>query len=118
MINSVVLVGRIGKDPELTYTANGTAIAKMSLAVDRFQKGEEKVTDWFDIVAWGKAAEFAGNYLQKGALVGIEGRLQANTWETKEGQKRKSVEVHAHRVQGLVKAAAQEESAAGPFDDQ
>lgn len=111
MINSVVLVGRLGTDPELTYTDSGTAIAKFRLAVSRpprrggdegsggQDRGEE--TDWLDIVAWGRQAETCDQYLTKGALVGIEGRVQSRTWERQDGSKAYAVEINARRVQFL-----------------
>ena len=107
MINNVVLVGRLGNDPEMRYTPSGTAITKFRLAVTRRRgraaEGEERKeeTDWLDIVTFGVVAENCGQYLDKGALVGIEGRVQSRTWETQEGQKRYSVEIVANNVQFL-----------------
>ena len=107
MINSVVLVGRLGNDPEMRYSPSGTAITKFRLAVTRRRgraaEGEERreETDWLDIVTFGNVAESCGQYLDKGAQVGIEGRVQSRTWETQEGQKRYSVEIVANNVQFL-----------------
>ena len=107
MINNVVLVGRLGNDPELTYTSSGTAIAKFRLAVNRpprraedGSRGEEE-TDWLNIVCFGRTAETVSQYLNKGALVGIEGRVQSSTWERQDGTKGYSVEINAQRVQFL-----------------
>ena len=108
MINQVVLVGRLAADPEMTYTQSGTAITKFRLAVSRpprrsSEEGApaEEETDWLDIVTWGNVAENVAQYLDKGALVGIEGRVQSRSWETQEGQKRYGVEVNARNVQFL-----------------
>jgi len=107
MINNVVLVGRLGNDPELTHTNSGTALCKFRLAVKRPPRrdedggsGEEE-TDWLDITCWGKVAENVAQYLDKGALAGIEGRVQSHTWEKKDGSKGYGVEVNAQRVQFL-----------------
>ena len=121
MINSVVLVGRLANEPEMRYTPSGMAITKFRLAVTRRQRraseGEERQeeTDWLNIVTFGVVAENCGQYLDKGALVGIEGRVQSRTWETQEGQKRYVVIV-ANNVQFLESKAEAErrrERAAG-----
>jgi len=103
MINNVVLVGRLGNDPELTYLQSGTAIAKFRIAVDRppRQGSDEQETDWLNIVAWGRTAENVAQYLDKGALVGIEGRVQSRTWERQDGSKAYAVEINAFRVHFL-----------------
>jgi single-strand DNA-binding protein len=116
MINSVVLVGRLANDPEMRYTPSGMAITKFRLAVTRRRArgggegGEERQeeTDWLDIVTFGMTAEFAGQYLDKGALVGIEGRVQSSSWETPEGQKRSRVEIVANNVQFMESKAEAE----------
>ena len=110
MINSVVLVGRIGKDPEMKYAQSGTAICKFSLAVNRRGKGDE--TDWLNIVCFEKTAEFVAQYMDKGALVGIEGRIQVSQYE-KDGQKTWWTEIVAHSVQGLETRADAEARRAG-----
>lgn len=112
MINNVVLVGRLGKDPELKYTPSGSAVTNFRLAVNRpprrdAPEGEEQ-TDWLDIVAWEKVAENCAQYLDKGALVGIEGRVQSRTWETQDGQRRYAVEINARSVQFLESKAEAE----------
>jgi single-strand DNA-binding protein len=110
MLNQVVLIGRIGKDPELRYTPSGVAVASFSLAVNRqfrSQASGEQETDWFNIVAWKQSAEFAANYLGKGRLVAVQGRLQARSWVGQDGAKRYTVEVVAERLTGLDKPKEQ-----------
>lgn len=99
MINNAVLVGRIGKQPDLTYSQNGTPLCKFSLAVARRSKDREE-TDWLNIVCFGKTAEFVAQYLDKGALVGVEGRIQTRQYE-KDGKTLTWTEIAANSVQGL-----------------
>ncbi|HEY8463265.1 MAG TPA: single-stranded DNA-binding protein [Bacillota bacterium] len=102
-MNHIVLIGRLTRDPELRYTPNGVAVANFDLAVDRptsNQQGERQ-TDFIRIVVWQKQAELCANYLKKGRLVGIEGRLQIRNYETQDGQKRRVAEVVANFVQFL-----------------
>lgn len=114
MINVVALVGRIGTNPELRYTGSGMAMTNFRLALSSKRGGEER-TDWFDVTAFGKSAEFVCQYLTKGALVGIEGRLQEDTWEAEGGGKRSKVVIIANSVQGLESRAQREErQAAAP----
>lgn len=99
-MNSVVLIGRLARDPELRFTASGKAVATFSIAVKRtFSKTNE--ADFFNVVVWEKAAENCANYLAKGRMVGIEGRLQSRTYETKTGEKRYITEVVANQVEFL-----------------
>lgn len=101
-MNSVNLIGRLGADPELTYTQSGTALAKFRLAVNRpKRKDAEEETDWLDIVCWERTAENVNQYLSSGALVGIEGRIQSRTWEKKDGSTGYAVEINAYRVHFL-----------------
>jgi single-strand DNA-binding protein len=105
-MNQIVLIGRLTRDPELRYTPNGIAVANFDLAVDRpttNQQGERE-TDFIRIVAWQKQAELCANYLKKGRLVAVQGRLQIRNYETQDGQKRKSAEVVANFVQFLDRA--------------
>ena len=98
-VNKVILVGRLGRDPETRYTGGGQAVANFSLATDETYKdrnGErQKRTEWHKIVVWGKQAEIAQQYLKKGSLIFIEGRIQSREWQDKEGQKRTSFEIVA-----------------------
>jgi single-strand DNA-binding protein len=103
VINSCVLVGRIARDPEMRYTTSGMAVVNFRIAVQRQRRsgdGEEE-TDWLDVVAFGKTGEFVAQYLDKGSLIGVEGRIQSRTWQTQDGQKRYSVEIVANSVQAL-----------------
>jgi len=102
VINVCVLVGRIVNDPEMRYTASGMAVVNFRIAVDRVRKQEgQPDADFLDIVAFGKTGEFVAQYLDKGARVGIEGRIQSRNWQTNDGQKRTSVEIVANTVQQL-----------------
>jgi single-strand DNA-binding protein len=98
-VNKVILVGRLGRDPETRYTSGGQAVANFSVATDESYKdrnGErQKRTEWHKIVVWGKQAEIAQQYLKKGSLIFIEGRIQSREWQDKEGQKRTSFEIVA-----------------------
>ncbi|WP_026478085.1 single-stranded DNA-binding protein [Alkaliphilus transvaalensis] len=99
-MNSVVLIGRLARDPELRFTTSGKAVATFSVAVNRtFSKTKE--ADFFNIVVWGKSAEHSANYLSKGRLVGIQGRLQSRSYETQTGEKRYVTEVVADQVEFL-----------------
>ena len=98
-MNRVILVGRLGKDPETRYTANGKCVATFSLAVSK--PGKDSGADWFDIVVWDKLAEIVGNNLSKGRRVLVEGRLQARAYEAKDGSKRRVTEVVAQNVEFL-----------------
>ncbi len=101
MLNKVILIGRLTRDPELKYTPNGTAVATFTLAVNRKFNRDE--TDFIDIVAWRGLAENCANYLGKGRMAAVEGRLQVRTFEGKDGQKRKATEVVADDVRFLDK---------------
>jgi single-strand DNA-binding protein len=104
-INKVILVGNLGKDPELSYLPSGQSVAKFSLATSRSYKdksGELKEeTEWHNIVAWGKLGEICAQYLTKGRQAYIEGRIQSRTWEGRDGNKRTSVDIVASDVQML-----------------
>jgi single-strand binding protein len=100
-MNTVIMIGRLTKDPELRYIAStGTAVTRFSIAVDRFfaKKDAEVTADFFNIVVWGKIAETCANYLKKGRLVALRGRLQNNNYTDKDGVKRYTVEVIAEEV--------------------
>jgi single-strand DNA-binding protein len=103
MLNRAVLIGRLTADPELRYTPSGVPVTSFRIAVDRpFTNAQgERGTDFINIVAWRKTAEFVANYLNKGRLVSVEGRLQIRNWQTQEGQRRETAEVVADSVQAL-----------------
>ena len=101
MLNHIVLMGRLTRDPELRRTATGIAVASFTLAVDRdFGKSEsgDRETDFIDIVAWRQTAEFVNKYFTKGRMAVVSGRLQIRTWTDREGNKRRSAEVVADNV--------------------
>ncbi|MGP1598382.1 single-stranded DNA-binding protein [Peptoanaerobacter stomatis] len=100
-MNTVILIGRLIRDPELRYIAStGDAVTRFAMAVDRpFAKKDDKVTaDFFNIVVWGKRAETCANYLAKGRMVAVRGRLQNNNYTDKDGTKRYNVEIIAEEV--------------------
>ena len=100
MLNKVILMGRLTRDPELRRTGSGTAVASFSLAVDRDYKSQsgEKETDFIDIVAWRSTAEYVCKYFTKGRMAVVEGRLQIRDWTDRDGGKRRSAEVVADNV--------------------
>ncbi len=99
-MNKIILIGRLTADPELRYTPSGQPVANFSLAIDRkFSKNDE--TDFIPVVAWRRLAEICKEYLHKGKLVAIEGRLQTRKYETPEGQRRTAFEVVADEMQML-----------------
>ena len=104
-LNKVMVIGHLGKDPEMRYTPSGRPVTTFSVAVSRSWNtadGERRSeTEWFNIVAWGNLAEICKQYLHKGQQVYIEGRLQTRRWEDKEGQKHTSVEVVANEMMML-----------------
>ncbi len=105
MLNRIILIGRLTRDPELRYTPSGTPVAKFTLAVDRrTNKQGEKEADFIDIVTWQKVAETCANYLGKGRLVAVEGRLQIRSYDDNQGIRRKTAEVVAENVRFLDKA--------------
>ena len=118
MVNKVILVGRLGRDPETKYTSSGQAVCNFSIATDESYKdrnGErQKHVEWHKIVVWGKQAETAQQYLKKGSLVFIEGKIQSREWE-KGGEKRTSFEIVASsfRMLGSREGVAAAAGAAG-----
>ncbi|MBQ5748932.1 MAG: single-stranded DNA-binding protein [Oscillospiraceae bacterium] len=100
MLNQIVLMGRLTRDPELRRTGSGVAVASFTLAVDRdfAAQGAERETDFVDIVAWRNTAEFVSKYFAKGRMAVVSGRLQIRNWQDKEGNKRRSAEVVADNV--------------------
>ena len=103
MLNRIVLIGRLTKDPELKYTPSGKAVATFTLAVDRARLNQqgEKEADFISIVVWQKQAENCANYIGKGSLVAVDGRLQIRTYDAKDGQRRWVTEVIAETVRFL-----------------
>ncbi len=107
MLNKVILIGRLANDPELKYTPSGIAVTTFRIAVDRpisaeaRQQGKEKEADFIDIVAWRQAAEFASNYLGKGRLVAVDGRLQIRQFVDKDGNNRRASEVVVEQLKSL-----------------
>src|SRR4051812_9078449 len=104
-VNKVILVGRLGQNPEVRYTPSGAAVANFSIATneawtDKSGQKQEK-TEWHRIVVWGKTAENCGQYLSKGRQIYVEGRLQTRQWQDKDGQTKYTTEVQAQTVQFL-----------------
>ncbi|MDE2861737.1 MAG: single-stranded DNA-binding protein [Chloroflexota bacterium] len=97
-INKVELLGRVGTDPEMRDTPNGTAVTNLRLATDRYRRDGEDATDWHTVIVWGKTAEAVNQYVQKGQRVYVAGRLVQNTWENDDGQRRHRTEVHTQEV--------------------
>lgn len=118
-MNHIVLIGRLTRDPELRYTPNGTAVANFDLAVERPVPNQagEKEADFIRIIAWKKVAENCANYLSKGRLVAIEGRLQIRSYEDANGQKRRVAEVIANNVQFLERGKSGSENKPEPEPD-
>jgi single-strand DNA-binding protein len=105
MLNRVILIGRLTRDPELKYTPNGTAVASFTLAVDRIRTNAqgEREADFIPIVVWQKQAENCANYLGKGSLAAVDGRMQVRSYDGKDGQRRWMTEVIAESVRFLDK---------------
>lgn len=104
-VNKVIVVGRLGRDPEQKPTRGKAPITSMSVATSRkFKDGTgayQETTEWHKVVAFGRQAEYASQYLTKGRLVYVEGRLRTSTWEAKDGSKRSTTEIVANNIQGL-----------------
>ncbi|MBI4040769.1 MAG: single-stranded DNA-binding protein [Deltaproteobacteria bacterium] len=117
-INKVILVGRLGQDPEIRHTASGTAVCNFSLATSEYwnDKNNQKQerTEWHRVVVWAKLAELCSTYLKKGRQAYIEGRLQTRQWEDKTGNKRYTTEIIASTVQFL--GSAPEKSSSSETD--
>ncbi len=120
-VNQVILVGHLGRDPELRYTQNGQAVANFSMATtESYAKrdGErEDRTEWHRIVAWGRLAEICAEYLSKGRQVYIEGRIQTREWEDREGEKRRTTEIVAREMQMLGRRGETSETTEEPQSD-
>jgi single-strand DNA-binding protein len=115
-VNKVILIGRLGKDPEIKYTPGGAPVAKFSLATDESYKdksGEtQKRVEWHNIVAWNRLAEICGEYLTKGKQVYIEGRIQSRQWQDQSGNKRTAYDIVAREMKMLGSKAETERYAA------
>lgn len=115
-LNKVMLIGNVGTDPEMRYTANGNAVTTFRLACSRNFAGQDgerrEETEWFTVVSWNKLAETCSQFLQKGRRAYVEGRLQTRSWEGQDGQRKYRTEVIANTVLFLDRAQAT------PLDDQ
>ncbi len=100
-LNKAMIIGRLGRDPEMRYTASGLAIANFSVATSEKRKDQDEKTEWHNVVAFDKLAEICGKYLVKGKLVFIEGRLQTSDWVDKDDNKRYKTEIIAYGMQML-----------------
>jgi len=118
-VNKVILIGHLGKDPEVKYTASGAAVCRFSLATNETFKNKagegQKRTEWHSIVAWGKLAEICGEYLTKSKQVYIEGPIRTGKWKDRDGNERKSYDIVARYMQILSPAA--NGNGAKPQDD-
>jgi single-strand DNA-binding protein len=116
-VNKVILIGRLGRDPEVKYTQGGSPVAKFSLATDEVFKDrageQQRRTEWHNIVAWNKLAEICGEYLTKGKQVYIEGSIRSRQWEDQSGNKRTSVEIVARDMKMLGSKADPERASPG-----
>jgi single-strand DNA-binding protein len=120
MLNKVLLIGHLVKDPEMRYTPSGVPVTTFRIAVNRPKNSKgERSADFIDIVAWRRLAEICGDYLKKGRLVAVEGRLRTRVYQTPDGQKRKVVEVEAINVHFLGKKEENNEptSVEEPIED-
>ncbi len=117
-VNKVILVGRLGKDPEVRYTASGVAVTNFSLATSEFYKdrnGErQERTEWHNIVVWDRLAETCAKYLKKGKQVYIEGRLQTREYDDRDGNKRRTTEIVATQMQMLGRAGEESGDVSAP----
>ena len=104
-LNRAILIGRLGKNPEGRYTPNGTSTARFSIATDESwvdsENNKQEHTEWHDVEAWGKTADFVTQYLQKGQLVCVEGKIRTQSWKDKEGNQRKKTEIVCQSVTPL-----------------
>ncbi len=115
-LNRVTLVGRLVADPEMKYTPQGVPVAQMRIAVNRFTKNEqgEYESDFFNLTAWRRTAEFAANYLKKGRLISVDGRLKTRSWvDQATQQKRNVVEIEAENIEGLDRRGDTDEAVGG-----
>ena len=118
-LNKAMIIGNLGRDPEMRYTPNGQAVTQFTVAVNRNYKDNDgawqEETEWFRVVVFGQQAERAAEYLRKGGKVYVEGRLQTRQWEDKDGQKRYTTELVANQVTNLERRARDESGEGGGF---
>jgi len=121
-VNKVILIGNLGKDPEVKYTPSGQAVANFSLATTEVGSSKDgnkqEYTEWHRIVAWGRLAEICGEYLSKGKSVYIEGSLKTTSWQDKEGSTRWKTEVIARTMQILSPAGEKQAQASRPKQEE
>src|SRR5450631_3104846 len=117
-LNKAMIIGNLGRDPEMRYTPGGQAVTQFTVAVNRSYKAQngewQEETEWFRVVVWAAAAERAAENLRKGNKVYIEGRLQTRQWEDKDGQKRYTTELVANQVTNLERRSRDEDGDPGP----
>ena len=117
MVNKVILIGNLGRDPEMKYTPSGTAIVNFSIATtEKWTKDGQKneKTEWHKIVAWRRLAEICGEYLKKGSQVYVEGKLQTRSWDDKEGNKKYTTEIVINQMQMLGSRGESNQQDRGP----
>jgi len=117
-MNKIILIGNLGRDPDMSYTTNGTAVTKFTLAVARRTKPNnsgERETDWFNIVAWQQLAEICNNYLKKGQKVYVEGRLEQRRYTDKEGNNRTAIDVVINEMEMLTPKNQQPSSSGSDY---
>ena len=121
-LNKVMLIGRLGQDPEVRYTQSNTAVATLSLATsERYKDGngeQQERTEWHRVVAWGRLAEICQQYLNKGSLIYVEGPLQTRSWEDNQGQKRYTTEIKALQMTMLESRGGGQQNQTTPMTQQ
>ena len=116
MINSVVLMGRLTAEPELRSTQSGTSLTRFTIAVNRYSKDGENKTDFIDVTAWRKTAEFVSRYFHKGSMIALQGSIQTDNYTDRDGNKRKSFQIVANNVSFC--GSKDESASANPVFDQ
>ena len=120
-LNKVMVIGYLGRDPEMRFTPNGKSVSNFSVACHRSWQGPDGSnhddTDWFNVVAWGNLAEMAKERLEKGNLVYVEGRLQSRTWQDTQGHQHKSIEIIARDIILLSESQKEEEFTGNDYDN-
>jgi single-strand DNA-binding protein len=115
-VNKAIIVGNVGKDPEIRYAANGGAVANLSVATTA-KSGDTEYTEWHRIVLFGKVAEICGQYVKKGSQLYLEGRIQTRKWQDNEGKDRYSTEIVAHEMQMLGPVGGKQHDSSGQHDN-